>query len=110
MPQSPIYATLLFVCKKPFIAAVNAYCTKGCCDKDRKHSHRKHYLPQGRPRDIGTEPIAACTVAFGIYAVTQKSFSLRVSFVPRRHIHTPTALKISAPKIRSTAATPAVRV
>ena len=67
-------------------------------------------FPQGRPRDIGTEPIAACTVAFGIYAVTQKSYSLRVSFVPRRHIHTPTALKISAPKIRSTAATPAVRV
>ena len=44
------YATLLFVCKKPFIAAVNAYCTKGCCDKDRKHSHRKHYLSAGQTK------------------------------------------------------------
>ena len=67
-------------------------------------------FPQGRPRDIGTEPIADCTVAFGIHALTLKSLSLRVSFLPIRHLHTPTALKISAPKIRSTAATPAVRV
>ena len=35
---------LLLMHKKPLITAVNAYRTKGCGDKDRKHSHRKHYL------------------------------------------------------------------
>ena len=44
------YATLLLMCKKPFIAAVNADSTKGCCDKDRKHSHRKYYLSAGKTK------------------------------------------------------------
>lgn len=31
-------------------------------------------FPQDRPRESGTYPIVACTVAFGKYAMTQNSF------------------------------------
>ena len=41
---------LLLMHKKPFITAVNAYRPKGCSDKDRKHSHRKHYLSAGQTK------------------------------------------------------------
>ena len=44
------YALLLLMCKKPLITAVNAYRTKGCSDKDRKHSHREHYLSAGQAK------------------------------------------------------------
>ena len=67
-------------------------------------------FPQGSPIARGTEPIAACTVAFGRYAITQKSRSFAVSFVPARHMSTPTERNTSAANIIITAGMPAARV
>ena len=39
-------------------------------------------FPQGSPMARGSPPIAASTVAFGVYASIQKSLSFAVSFVP----------------------------
>lgn len=49
--------------------------------------------PQGSPIASGTEPIAACTVAFGRYAIIQKRRSFRLKGVPIRQIATPAARK-----------------
>ena len=38
-------------------------------------------LPQGSPRESGTEPIAAWTVAFGRQEITQNKRSLQLRFV-----------------------------
>ena len=63
--------------------------------------------PHESPIAIGTEPIAACTVALGRYAITQKILSLIFSFVPTRQSHTQTERKMSAKNIIPTAAIPA---
>ena len=38
-------------------------------------------FPHASPEAKGTEPIAACTVAFGRYAITQKARSFHDRFV-----------------------------
>lgn len=40
--------------------------------------------PDSTPNDNGTAPIAACTVAFGTYAITQNNFSFKLKFVPNK--------------------------
>ena len=64
-------------------------------------------LPEGSPAASGTEPIAACTVAFGRYAITQNNLSLALKGVLIRHISTPAVLNKSAVIIITTAAIPA---
>ncbi len=58
----------------------------------------KTIFPQDRPKDRGTDPIAACTVAFGIYAIIQYIFSFIFSGVPTKQSITPIERKISAKK------------
>ena len=67
-------------------------------------------FPHGNPAAKGTEPIAACTVAFGRYATTQKALSFADRFVYTVQSNTPKDLKISATKIIATAAIPASSV
>ena len=55
----------------------------------------------------GTPPNAACTVAFGVYAIMQNILSRMVSFVFNRHKNTPNILNIRTPKINITDKTPA---
>ncbi len=52
-------------------------------------------FPQASPAASGTEPIAACTVAFGRYAATQNILSFSVREVPAVHMTTPIDLNIS---------------
>ena len=59
----------------------------------------KIILPQASPAARGTEPIAAWTVAFGRYAITQNILSFILSLVFIVHIKTPAVLKINAIKI-----------
>ena len=66
--------------------------------------------PQVNPKDRGIEPIAACTVAFGRYAMMQNKRSFTVSCVPKRQIETPIALNTSAIEIMTIAASPAPTV
>ena len=66
-------------------------------------------FPHGNPAAKGTEPIAACTVAFGRYAITQKALSFADRFVFTVQ-STPKDRKISATKIIATAASPASSV
>ena len=66
-------------------------------------------FPQDSPMESGTEPMAACTVAFGVYAIMQKSRSFFVSLVPARLKNTPAIRKSRAPKIAATTAGPAER-
>ena len=67
-------------------------------------------LPQASPIASGTEPIAACTVAFGRYAITQKALSFADRFVFTVQSSTPKDRKISATKIIATVASPASSV
>ena len=67
-------------------------------------------FPHGSPAANGTEPIAACTVAFGRYAITQKALSFKVRLVYTVQSHTPNDRKINAAKIMATAASPASNV
>ena len=53
--------------------------------------------PQANPIVKGIAPIAACTVALGVYAIMQNSFSCLVSLVFINDIATPNILKIKAP-------------
>ena len=67
-------------------------------------------MPHGSPAANGTEPIAACTVAFGRYAITQKTRSFTERSVFTVQSSTPKDLKINAIKIIATAANPASSV
>lgn len=51
----------------------------------------------------GSGPMAACTVAFGVYATMQKSRSLIFSCVLSRPMNTLAIRNIIAPKIKITA-------
>ena len=64
--------------------------------------------PQANPIVNGIAPIAACTVAFGVYAIMQNSFSCLVSVVFIKDIATPSILKAKAPITSKTANMPAV--
>lgn len=63
-------------------------------------------FPQGRPIARDTEHIAACTVAFGRYAITQKSLYFGVGLFPARHTSTPTERNTRAANIIITAGLP----
>ena len=63
-------------------------------------------LPQESPMERGMEPMAACTVAFGIYANMQKRRSRICNFVPNRQTNTPNIRNPITPKSRATAASP----
>lgn len=63
--------------------------------------------PQANPIVKGIVPIAACTVALGVYAIMQNSFSCRVSLVFIKDIATPDILNAKAPIINKTANIPA---
>ena len=67
-------------------------------------------LPHGNPAANGTEPIAACTVAFGRYAITQKALSFAERSVFTVQSNTPKERKINATKIIAIAASPASSV
>ena len=66
--------------------------------------------PQASPAAKGTEPMAACTVALGRYAMTQKMRSFHVRFVFMVQKSTPAALKTRAARIMSKAGSPALSV
>ena len=57
-------------------------------------------LPQDNPIANGTPPIAACTVAFGIYAIMQNILSFIVSLVLIKHKNTPAIRNTSTPRIK----------
>lgn len=69
----------------------------------------KMMLPASTPAAKGIEPIAAWTVAFGVYAIAEKMRSFAFSFVPETARKTATIRKTNAAKIRATAAKPAPR-
>ena len=64
-------------------------------------------LPHDKPIARGTPPIAACTVAFGVYAIMQNILSFIVSFVLIRHKNTPAILNTSTHKIKTIDVPPA---
>ena len=53
--------------------------------------------PQAKPNARGIPPIAACTVAFGVYAIIVNNLSFLLRLVPNKHTNTPSILKNSAP-------------
>ncbi len=63
--------------------------------------------PQGSPIARGIAPMAACTVAFGVYAIMQNSFSFLFSGVLIRDKRTPAILKSSAPSTNTIELIPA---
>ena len=65
-------------------------------------------FPHANPIESGIPPIAACTVAFGVYAIMQNILSFIFSFVFNKQQNTPIIRKINTPKIKTTAAIPAV--
>ena len=67
-------------------------------------------FPHASPEAKGTEPIAACTVAFGRYAITQKARSFHDRFVFATQSNTPHVRKSNASKIMAIAASPACKV
>ena len=67
-------------------------------------------VPQESPAARGTDPIAACTVAFGRYAIIQNTRSFHVSFVPSMQMQTPTARNSKAAPIIKSAITPAFAI
>lgn len=64
-------------------------------------------FPHANPRDRGTAPIAACTVAFGVYATMQKNRSFFDKFVFDTEIATPIIRNCNARIITQTAGIPA---
>ena len=64
--------------------------------------------PQANPIVKGIVPIAACTVALGVYDIMQNSFSCFVSLVFIKDIATPSILNTKAPIISKTANIPEV--
>ena len=56
-------------------------------------------LPHASHIDNGTPPIAAWTVALGVYACIQNTLSFSFSLVPAIHKATPAILKINGPNI-----------
>ena len=67
----------------------------------------KMMLPASTPAAKGIDPMAAWTVAFGVYAIAEKMRSFVFRFVPETAKKTATILKNKAPKIKATAAKPA---
>ena len=67
----------------------------------------KIFCPLDKPIDSGIAPMAACTVALGVYATIQNNFSFFSKLVFNKHIKTPTILNISAHKTMMTADVPA---
>jgi hypothetical protein len=67
----------------------------------------KIVLPAATPAARGRAPIAACTVAFGKYAIAQKIRSLTFSFVFTRQTKTPQTLIDKAMNKSNNAAIPA---
>lgn len=57
---------------------------KGAVIKIATTATDKTICPQGNPSASGTEPMAACTVAFGMYAIIQNSRSFRFRRVPKQ--------------------------
>ena len=53
--------------------------------------------PQVKPNASGIAPIAAWTVAFGVYASIVNSLSYLLRLVPNRHTNTPNILNTNAP-------------
>lgn len=70
----------------------------------------KTISPQGRPIESGTEPIAACTVAFGRYEIIQNIFSLNFKFVPIKQKYTPIDLIAKVKRIRNIAPKPIFKI
>ena len=64
-------------------------------------------FPHSNPIDNGIAPIAACTVAFGVYATIQNNLSLFDKPVLSNDTATPVILNNNAPKMSNTADTPA---
>ena len=62
--------------------------------------------PQVKPNASGIPPIAAWTVAFGVYASIVNSLSFLLRLVPNRHTNTPNILNTNAPIITIRAFTP----
>lgn len=62
---------------------------KGAVIKIDKTATVNTVCPHASPIASGTAPMAACTVAFGVYASMQNIFSLLVSSEPSRQSHTP---------------------
>ena len=52
--------------------------------------------PQVKPNASGIPPIAAWTVAFGVYASIVNSLSFLLRLVPNRHTNTPNILNTNA--------------
>ena len=67
----------------------------------------KTILPHSKPIANGIVPIAACTVAFGVYANMQKNRSFFVKFVLRSDTNTPDIRKIRANATSKITAIPA---
>ena len=64
--------------------------------------------PQANPIASGSPPIAACTVALGMYAIMQKDRSLADSSVFHKQRKTPAMRKTRTPNISKIAAGPAL--
>ena len=64
-------------------------------------------LPQGNPMERGMVPMAACTVAFGVYAIMQNNRSLPFSGVASRDRKTPAMRNTNAAATSRMTATPA---
>ena len=79
----PLPAALPFL-QQPFIAQIHGKGTKGSRQHDSQHRHGK-LSPQAKPSASGMPPMAACTVALGVYAIIVKSRSFLLRLVPRRH-------------------------
>ena len=56
--------------------------------------------PDAKPNDKGIEPIAACTVALGQYAIIENILSFLFSLVFINETSTPNILNIKAPNIK----------
>ena len=67
-------------------------------------------LPEGTPIVKGTAPIAACTVAFGIYDTEQKALSFLFKLVLIRERFTPIILKNKAAKTKTKENKPALPI
>lgn len=80
---------------------------KGAVIKIDKTATVNTVCPHASPIASGTAPMAACTVAFGVYASMQNIFSLLVSSEPSRQSHTPAMRNSKAPQSSITAKTPA---
>ena len=73
----------------------------------RQRRHRQHQSAAVQSRRQRTPPIAACTVAFGIYAIAQNTRSRSVRHVRAVLSHTPSARIASPAAIMASAPTPA---